>query len=46
MRQGLVVIDVQNEYVTGRLPIVHPLVEASLNASAQRSMQPSKRMYA
>jgi nicotinamidase-related amidase len=30
MRQGLVVIDVQNEYVTGRLPIVHPLVEASL----------------
>ena len=30
MNQALVVIDVQNEYVTGALPIVHPPVEESL----------------
>ena len=30
MTQALVVIDVQNEYVTGGLPIVHPPVEGSL----------------
>jgi nicotinamidase-related amidase len=30
MTQALVVIDVQNEYVTGSLPIVHPPVEESL----------------
>jgi nicotinamidase-related amidase len=30
MTQALVVIDVQNEYVTGALPIVHPPVEGSL----------------
>jgi nicotinamidase-related amidase len=31
MTQALVVIDVQNEYVTGALPIVHPPVEESLS---------------
>ncbi|MBI1375860.1 MAG: isochorismatase family protein [Frankiales bacterium] len=30
MTQALLVIDVQNEYVTGGLPIVHPPVEESL----------------
>ena len=30
MNQALVVIDVQNEYVTGGLPIVYPPVEGSL----------------
>jgi nicotinamidase-related amidase len=30
MTWGLLVIDVQNEYVTGGLPIVHPPVEESL----------------
>jgi nicotinamidase-related amidase len=30
MAQALVVIDVQNEYVTGALPIVHPPVEEAL----------------
>jgi nicotinamidase-related amidase len=30
MTSALVVIDVQNEYVTGGLPIVHPPVEGSL----------------
>ncbi len=30
MTQALIVIDVQNEYVTGGLPIVHPPVEGSL----------------
>ena len=30
MTQALVVIDVQNEYVTGSLPIAHPPVEESL----------------
>lgn len=30
MSEALVVIDVQNEYVTGHLPIVHPAVESSL----------------
>jgi nicotinamidase-related amidase len=30
MAEALVVIDVQNEYVTGQLPIVHPAVVGSL----------------
>jgi nicotinamidase-related amidase len=30
MSQALIVIDVQNEYVTGSLPIAHPDVETSL----------------
>jgi len=30
MTQALIVIDVQNEYVTGGLPIVHPPVDGSL----------------
>jgi nicotinamidase-related amidase len=30
MTQALIVIDVQNEYVTGGLPIAHPPVEGSL----------------
>ena len=30
MGQVLLVIDVQNEYVNGRLPIVHPAVDSSL----------------
>ena len=30
MTSALVAIDVQNEYVTGGLPIVHPPVEGSL----------------
>jgi nicotinamidase-related amidase len=30
MSQALIVIDVQNEYVSGQLPIAHPDVEASL----------------
>ena len=29
-KRALVVIDVQNEYVTGGLPIVHPPVEEGL----------------
>jgi nicotinamidase-related amidase len=35
MSQALIVIDVQNEYITGQLPIVHPIVEASLERIGQ-----------
>jgi nicotinamidase-related amidase len=38
MKRALLVIDVQNEYVTGRLPIQHPPLEVSLPA-IQRAIQ-------
>lgn len=47
MSQALVVIDVQNEYVTGRLPIVHPAVEASLErigAAIDAAVQADERI--
>jgi len=40
-RRALIVIDVQNEYVTGKLPIVHPPVQQSL-ANIGRAMDAAR----
>jgi nicotinamidase-related amidase len=44
-RRALVVIDVQNEYVTGNLPIEYPAIDSSLPRSATRWMPPARTAF-